>query len=263
MKNNTYQRCLLTVLTILLTACQKEIQHDFPKTTNCKVVQVNYYDASGNTTPIDSAVYTYAGSNVSKVQLSQLYYTFEYNGNTITKRNIYIYGNATPDYYDTVLYNANGSINKIERFINAGTTYNIFYRYEFMYASGKLSQLNYYNMANNTATKEADYVFTYTGNNITTAVYNDYTGTTQPSPLNLNYTYDDNANYFKKQNSNILLIDYLFIDIDAKFFPLVFSANNVTNADLGNFSYALDADQNLKDVMLQNNLLAHYKYTCQ
>src|SRR6476469_10227 len=121
MKKNRCLPWLTTALIFLFTACKKESKHDLPTTTTCTVSKVLYYDASGSTKPKDSAVYSYTGTNVNKVKLSNLYYTLEYNGNTITKRNIFIYGNTSPDYYDVINYNGDGTINKIERFKNAGS----------------------------------------------------------------------------------------------------------------------------------------------
>ncbi len=190
----------------------------------------------------------------------------EYSGNNVLKRNIFSTADATHDTYDKVTYNRDNTISKIESFDRVSANYVLIYRANFTYTGGKLTKAAFSDINNNTATVYEDYVYTYTGNNITSSLYTDYTNAT-PSSQTLTYTFDANANYFKKYNSQFLLVDVFFADFDGLFLPLAFSDNNVISIS-GNsqnipFSYTLDSRQNLGDIKILSQLFARYTYQCQ
>ena len=263
MKTMKISLLLLLGSSVVFNSCKKD-KSDDPAQQTCKVTKVNYFGTTG--AAVDSAVYTYTGDKVSKVQLSAANYTLEYSGNNVVKRNIFSTAGATPDAYDQVTYNSDNTINKIESFERVSSNYVLVYRANFTYTGGKLTKAAFNDVNNNTPTLYEDYVYTYTGNNITSSVYTDYSGST-PSSQTLTYSFDTNTNYFKKQNSQFLLIDAFFADFDGLFLPLAFSDNNVISIS-GNgqslpFSYTLDSRQNLGDIRLLNQLFARYTYQCQ
>jgi len=248
---------------VLFYGCKKDKDND-PAQQTCKITKVNYFGTTG--APVDSAAYTYTGDKVSKVQLSTQNYTLEYSGNNVIKRNIFSTAGASADAYDQITYNSDGTINKIESFERVSSNYVLAYRAAFTYSGAKLTKATFSDINNNTATVYEDYVYNYTGNNITSSVYTDYSGST-PFTQTFTYTFDTNTNYFKKQNSQFLLIDAFFADFDGLFLPLAFSDNNVTNISSNGqsipFSYTLDSRQNLGDIRLLNQLFARYTYQCQ
>ncbi len=263
MKTLKISLLFLFTASVFFYGCKKD-KDDNPAQQTCKVTKVNYFGSTG--LPVDSAAYTYTGDKVSKVQLSTQNYTLEYSGNNVVKRNIFSSAGATPDAYDQVTYNSDNTINKIESFERVSANYVLVYRANFTYTSGKLTKAAFSNINNNTATVYEDYVYTYTGNNVTSSLYTDYT-TSTPSSQTLNFTFDSNANYFRNQNSQFLLIDAFFADLDGLFLPLAFSDNNVLSiSGTGGsipLSYTLDSRQNLGDIRLLNQLFARYTYQCQ
>ncbi len=263
MKTLKISLLFLFTASVFFYGCKKD-KDDDPAQQTCRVTKVNYFESTG--APLDSAAYTYTGDKVSKVQLSEQNYTLEYNGNNVVKRNIFSSAGATPDAYDQVTYNSDGTINKIESFERVSSNYVLGYRANFTYSGGKLTKAAFSDINNNTATVYEDYVYTYTGNNITSSLYTDYTGSA-PSTQTLTYTFDTNTNYFKKQNSQFLLIDAFFADFDGLFLPLAFSENNVISISSAGqsipLSYTLDSRQNLGDIRLLNQLFARYTYQCQ
>ncbi len=262
MKTLKISLLFLFTASVFFYGCKKD-KDDDPAQQTCRVAKVNYFETNG--TAFDSAFYTYTGDKVTKVQLSDANFTLEYNGNNVVKRNYFFSAASTPDAYDQVSYNGDGTISKIEIFERVASNYASVYRLEFVYAGGKLSKATYSDVTNNVATREEEYVYNYAGNNISSAVYTDYLNSTPAQTLT--YTYDTNENVFKKQNSQSLLIDFLFLDLDGSILPLFFSGNNVLSLS-GNgqsipLSYTLDTRQNLGEIRLVNQLFARYTYQCQ
>jgi hypothetical protein len=259
---------LFITASTLIFSCKKDDTNG-GGTPNCRVTKVNYFETS--TTPYDSAVYTYTGDKVSKVQLSSANYTLEYTGNNITKRNFFTSAGASPDLYDAITYNGDNTISKIETFYRvSGSNYALFWSTEFGYTGGKLTKVTNYEVTNNVRTGFDEYTYTYTGNNITTAAYSDLTDPGSPAQ-NINFAYDNNPNYLKRQNSQVFLLDAFFIDPELYLFlPMIFSQNNVTtitgDAGFVNVSYDLDNNQNLVNYrIMQGNtqvLRSQYTYTC-
>jgi hypothetical protein len=263
MKTLKISLLFLFTASVFFYGCKKD-KDDDPAQQTCRVAKVNYFETNG--APSDSAIYTYTADKVTKVQLSEANFTLEYNGNNVVRRNYFLSAASMPNAYDQVTYNTDGTISRIENFERVSSNYSSVYRLDFTYTAGKLVKATYNDITNNVATKEEEYVYTYTGNNITSAVYTDFTGST-PSPQTFTYTYDTNINYFKKLNSQVFLIDLLFLDLDGSSLPLIFSGNNVLSLS-GNgqsipLSYTLDTRQNLGEIRLVNQLFARYTYQCQ
>lgn len=230
----------------------------------CKLSKIVYYDSGAAS---DSISFVYQNNLPVRGNFPQgFYFTFEYNGERIIKRS-YFQGPATlSDYYETAAYNSDGSISKIETFVRTNNTYTKDMVYDFTYTSGKLNNLAVtQNDGNGIFDLIADYVFTYTGANISRSVSTEYDPINGNSVETLNYSYDSNDNYFAK-TKNMLLLDFLFADFDGTILPLLLSQNNATTVQfsLGSapLSYTINDKQNLTSFSIAGQLLANYSYQC-
>lgn len=260
----------LTLLSsaLLFTACKKE--DAAPPTPACKVDKAYYY-APNATTPSSTATYTYTDKKVSKLGIEGEDLVFEYTGEKISKRSFMATGSPSVLGYDQIAYNADGAISKIESFgLSTAGNYEAFERVEFAYSAGKLSGLITYDLTSGSPQKTFQHAYTYSGNNITGVVETDHT-MGSPQSYSYSYTYDGNANYYKKQNAQSLLIDPYLGGIDGVFLPLFHSANNVTAISSNDgslpISYTLDERQNLKEVMVvvpqSGQIKVSYSNLCQ
>lgn len=248
---------------LLFTSCKKD---DTTNTTpGCKVTKAYTFNFTSNT-PSDSAIYVYNGTKVSKLTMGGDDMVLEYSGNNITRRNFITGGSATADGYDQVSYNADGTISKIESFGRVSSTaYQAYERVDFAYTAGKISKMTLWDLTNGTATKELEYTYTFTGNNISSVDETDYSFNPAVTAT-YNYTYDTNANYYQKQNPQALLVDPYMGGVDGLFLPIFFSGNNVTalasDSYTLNIGYTIDDQQNLKEVSIER-LKFMYNYQCQ
>ena len=250
---------------LVFTSCKKDDDDtDEPGQQTCRVSKVVYFDAG---TREDSATYTYTGDKITKATFGDgYYYTFEYSGDRVTKRSGFEKGTTTAEYYQQISYNSDGTISKIESY-EPGTTsgFTVYERYEYTYASGKISKISYF-VPDFSTTRVGEYTYTYTGNNVTGVSLTDFSQTPNTTSA-LTYTYDTNPNYYKKQNGQIHFIDLIFGDTDPTLFPLAISENNVTRitGTQGGIpvSYSLDDKQNLRNFNISGDLLAQYTYQCQ
>lgn len=255
----------LVVLTVsgFFVACKKE---DSENGSGCKATKVYMYDGGVRE---DSLIYFYAGSNVSKVQFISdgQYYTLEYNGNRVVKRNFFFSGSTTaPDYYETISYNPDGTPARIDGFVPGGTTPFNDIRIDFAYNAGKLSKITVSENDGSGFNKVEEHTYTFTGNNITTVTSTDLTTGEQSST---DFAYDTNNNYLTKQNPQFLFVDPLFaFAFDASLVPLAMSANNVTTVTSSLLpvpvpaTYVLDDKGNVKEVKLLGQTLLEYAYFC-
>lgn len=249
---------------VFFTSCSKEGHQNEP---TCQVTKVYFYDSGVKD---DSATYSYMGNKVTKVQTSSTeYITYEYKGDKVVRRNFIFSGNpAVPDYHDSIAYNNDGTPARIVNFVYYNNTNFNYARVEFTYSGGKLTKATIFN---NDGTgqfeKEEEDTYTYTGNNITALTSVDYSSGV-PQSQTINYTYDNNSNYFTKQNAQFFFVDpYISTnDFDATLLPLYFSANNVTGIGAGALkipvTYILDQKNNLQQVKLNGSPLVEYVYFC-
>lgn len=236
---------------LLVFSCKKD---DAPgQTPVCKVDKAVYY-APNATTPSNSATYFYTGNKVSKLNVEGDELVFEYTGDKISKRSFVVSGSASPEGYEQIAYNSDGTISRIESFgyfQDAG--FQAYERVDFAYTSGRLSRLSTYDLTSGTAKKILEHTYTYSGNNISRVDETDHS-MGNPATYSYNYTYDSQPNYYQKQNAQSLLIDPFLGGVDGAFLPLFNSANNVTaiSSNDGSISigYTLDDRQNLKEVAL-------------
>ncbi|MCU7548953.1 hypothetical protein OCK74_07485 [Chitinophagaceae bacterium LB-8] len=244
-------------------ACKKDDDNGGNSENACKVSNVQYFD-SGQV--IETGTYTYTGNQVSKIQFNDYNFTFEYTGNNVSKRNYFFSAGSSPEAYDQISYNSDNTVSKIETFSksNTSSTYSSVYRLDFVYTGGKLSKVRYLDVTGGASDLLVENTYTYTGNNITSLSYVDYTDTTQGT---INYTYDTNPNLFKKQNSQTYQIDFFFnpllFDSQGSLLPMAFSENNVTKLENTQIDYVSDDKKNLKDLKIGGVVLASYSYSCQ
>ena len=254
----------LTLFTsTFFAACKKDDDDDDGggNQNACKVSQVQYFD-SGQV--YETGRYTYTENQLTKVQFDDYYYTFERTNNNISKRNYFFSASSSPEYYDQITYNSDGTISRIEVSEKTQTsTYTPVLRIENTYSGGKINKTNYLLIDGGMTEPFLESTYTYTGNNITSMSYVDYSDTSQGT---VNYTYDSNPNLFKKQNNQIFLVDQLFNFLFSFesfiLLPMGFSENNVTNISNTTISYESDDRQNLKDVKIGGILFARYTSQC-
>lgn len=253
----------LTLFTsTFFAACKKDDDDDGDQPENaCKVSNVQY--SFGQETM--NATYVYNGNQVSKVQFPDFNYTFDYTGNNITKRNYFFSAGAKPEIYDQVSYNTDGTISRIDTYADtSGTSYITVQRIDFSYSGGKLSKTSFYELNGAISDLYLENTYTYTGNNITSLSMKEITDTGDITGT-VNYTYDSNPNYFKKQNAQSYMIDLLFNTIfldDGSFLPMAFSENNVTKISTEDITYESDTRQNVTNIKVGGTSIARYTYQC-
>jgi hypothetical protein len=252
---------------LLLSACKKDDDDDdTPANVTCKLDKSVYFD--GNGAREDSALFTYTGDKITRAVTTDYYYTYEYSGDRVSRRNFFETGETTPAYFQRITYNADGTPNKIETLIpTTGTNAELYDQMNFIYSSGKLQKIDYLEYDGTTSEKTAEFTYTYTGNNITSATITDLS-TTPSQSLTLNYTYDTNPNALLKQNASIYYLDPFFGDADPSLLPLTFSQNNAVSLGAQGqtpapLTYTLDDRQNLKDIKVASRFIVAYSYKCQ
>lgn len=251
---------------LLFSSCKKDDDDDTPPAVTCKLAKSVYFDQSGLRE--DSARFTYTGDRITKAEATDYYYTYEYAGDRVSKRNSFSTGQTTPDYFQQLSYNSDGTPSKIETFVpTSGTNSQIYDRMEFVYSGGKIQRIDYVDFSMGTGTKVAEFLYTYTGNNITTVAIRDLT-VSPAETTTFTYTYDANPNYLKKQNTQIHFLDPFFGDGDPTLMPFALSENNVASLSVDGqtaapLTYSLDDRQNIKDIKVVNRFIIAYTYQCQ
>jgi len=249
----------------LFIGCQKEPdggQVTPPPATTCKLEKTYAYDDTGAV--IDSALYVYAGDQVSRINYLDYYVTYEYQGSKVSKRNYIETGGTSSFGYDKFTYNSDGTLNKIEFFVLSPLPI-VIYSYELTWVGGKLSKIvSKEDLAGSgTLNPEYEYTYTYTGNNITQCLVKDLT---TGDTYTLGYQFDTNANYYSK-TPDALFTDYLFSEFSPEILAFVLSANSVVvyMEDGASYTvgYTLDDKKNLKELALDGQVLVKYFYKCQ
>jgi hypothetical protein len=253
---------------LLFSSCKKDDDDDkTPPVVTCKLAKSVYFDQ--NSARIDSALYTYTGDKITKATAPEYNFTYEYSGDRVSKRSFFETGETTPGFYQQYTYNTDGTLSKIETYAPfSGTNLQLYDRMDFIYNAGKIQKIEIINVSTGTSIKTADFVYTYTGNNVTTVVSTTYNAT--PVTTTFTFSYDSNNNYIKKQNAQIYLLDPFFTPnyhIDPTFLPFALSANNVVSFSSGGtpipFAYSLNDKQDLKDIKLASKSFIEYAYQCQ
>jgi hypothetical protein len=254
----------LALIATLFFACQKDPDGSILSPANCTLEKVVYYDTDG--TPEDTAKLTYSGSQITRVDYSDVAITLEYTNGKVSKRNILAQGTTVVAYYDQFTYNTDGTVSKVESFLSALGTPMQYYSYEYTYSSGKIATI--LEKQDTTSTGGGalvpvyNYIFTYTGNNITKVDEEDLIAHVSDV---YTYQYDTKPNYFNKiPNSYFFEIE--FVDLFTPNLPLALSENNVTDYDDSSGQTDLtytEENGNIKTFMVDGNKVATYMYKCQ
>jgi hypothetical protein len=252
------------LLAISIIACQKEPDEsilDEPVPAACQLIKAEALDGGSVD---DTAGYTYTNNRISKVSYSDFYHTLQYSGNRVVKRGYFEHGNPFQVAYDTVFYNGDGTIAKIETYVTNPQIPApvLIFQYDFMYNGGKLAQLiekadTSFSGAAPVALYQYDY--TYIGNNITQAIELDVADNLTDT---LAYQYNSSPNYF----ANSLFTDMFFAELNGQVLPLIFSANSVIaisqSGQTHPINYTLDAKNNLKELIVDGSVVERYTWKC-
>lgn len=257
---------LLSLLALLITFSNSSCKKDDKDEENCKVSKAEFYNA-GNVAL--TANYTYSGNTITKVDMAgEGNYTIEYSSDRIVRKRFFEPNSTVSSNYDDISYNADGTISKIESFIQVSPTSTQKYAITaFTYTSGKLSKLQYSEAsAPNVFELLDETVFTYTGNNIAALTTTDYSGS-QPVSTTITYQYDTENNYFKRQHAQLVLIDPLFSSLNSALVPFLFSANNPTSLRQGGspatpVEYTKDNRGNVTLFSAAGQKISGYTYQC-
>lgn len=265
---------VLLITATLFTACNKEPENDVDNQSgtgaDCRPFKVYLYGFTGSVPFIDTLVYTYSDANVTNITGPKYYFTYEYAGGHIIKRNYFDSLSATTSTdYDTVSYNSDGTVSKIQSYsYDDVNDWKYEDRYEFTYNADKLVKLTYTDYWNDEPSGDKDtHFYTYTGNNITRdSVVEDRSTWSDVSVYH--YTYDDQKNHFNKSGANALFHSAIAMDLDGVMLPFFFSSNNVTGAREGDdveemkFSYTTDTKGNVQQMKVDGITGAVWEYQC-
>lgn len=269
------QLLLLFVIVFMISACQKEPDFtDVPlSVSGCKPAKVYAYDNSGTIT--DSAWYEYANEKPVKLYLSgDEYTTFTYNGDKISRRSLFETGSTKPYYYQLYSYNPDGKITKIESFnddVFSGSTKGD--STLLIYSDQKLSSIKTYlekPSGNGAMVLAYEYLFTYSGNNITKIISKEYENGSVTNEESYLFAYDAKPNYFRKQSPYFLQTDPFFADADYLYFSFALSENNIvkvtdvsSNAAVSTLSYDADSNGNVSVFSVDDEPVLGYTYACK
>jgi hypothetical protein len=252
----------LVWVSISVLSCQKEPDESIlgGGPGACTLIKAEVFDAGAVS---DTAGYVYTDNKITRANRIDFSNVYIYNGDRIVRRNYLENDNQLA--YDTVLYNADGTIRRIQTYFSSPLLpiAILLLDYELSYSAGKLVRLvekadTSFTGAPPVALYQYDY--TYTGNNITSAVELDIEAASTDT---LRYQYDNSGNYFKSR----LLTDIFLSEINGQTLPFAFSANNVISIAQGgdNFAitYTLDDKKNLRELLIDGELAIRYTYKCQ
>jgi len=232
---------------------------------SCILTKAFYFDSIGSIS--DSVIYTYTGAYITKLSNAAGYATLEYTNDKVSRRNFFDATSTTADAYDIAAYNSDGTLSSIKSYIVFGVVVQ-YAQYDFTYSGGKLSKLDVQQYDVNSSQLEltSSSTFTYSGNNISQTVNTYYDPAGGPPDIaTLAYSFDNNENYFSKNNA--IFTDYIFVDaLDGSIIPLLFSANNVTKVTEGPdetpLVYTLDGNQNFYEFLFAGQKYSRYLYDC-
>lgn len=217
----------LALVTIL--SCKKDNNNPSAKAP-CKLKEV-YFFVGNNTTP-DTGIYVYNGNNIAKIQFKNIYFSLDYKDDKLIKRSLYDTVFKTPYSYDTIIYNSDETVAKIDGFHRISNTYSgsdIYKKVnlaEFEHTNNKLTKGTSYAIVNGVVNPNSQiFDYTYTGDNITKLVFTDHWAN-QPTTTT-NYTYDNKENYYLKHSRQPWLTEFLMQSFWGGDLPAYISANNI------------------------------------
>lgn len=252
----------LSLSGLLLTSCKKGPSTETSK--SAKVKSEVLYDENGNKTY--SVAYTYTENNVTKAEVigdDNMYFTFEYNGDKVVKKNYFSGSSTASTEFDKVNYNSDGTISSIEHYTNTGSTETKVSVIDFNYSNGKVSKLVRSQISNGTTHMISQHDFTYTNGNITSEKITD--AITPDKPLTITYTYDNKENYYNKLFTQPALIAF---ELSEEGSSPAFNTNNeisistsyMGTTSTGNISYTLNNNNYLADIKVDGKTRIKFNY---
>ncbi len=250
----------IAFLSVLVVSCQKEPDESILDEPTCQLIKAESLE---NGMVIDTVGYTYTNDKITRANYTDFYNTFDYSGTKMTKRSYFENGSLVG--YDTILFNTDGTIRKVETYLKSPVIPLpiLFLDFVFTYSGGKL--VNLVETADTSFTGGGpvalyEYNYTYTGNNITRAIEKNFVDAITDT---LDYQYDNVTNYYK----NIFLIDLFLSELNGQLLPMAFSANNVIKLSQGGddyiLSYSTDSKNNLSELQIDGEAYIRYSYKCQ
>ena len=260
---------MIPFLVVVFTSCRKNPGAVVdPALPFYRITKESEFDDNGNV--VNAATFTYSNNQLKRSDIvanmlgsTLLFnYTYEYQGDRILKQNLFI-NSANSDDYDTILYNGDGTYQKIERYTRTNNGFVLYARFTFTCMDSKLSQFTRTSIQNGTANILEEYDFAYTGENITTLVTKEFSPNGNAMKT---YTleYDSNPNYYNRISRQPLLQDIAFEDWDEFSIAAATSANNITSITQGgspisSFTYILDGNKNVTEVMINGKEKLKYE----
>ena len=256
----TVQKLVAFLFCLSFFSCQKEDSDDQTNPESCKIVKMYLYDFGQLA---DSLFNTYTNEKITRVTLGNYYdISLTYDGSKIVRRDYIDLSTNTPDGYAIISYNTDGTINKIDEYENNNGQMIIDWTYRFSYTSGKLTKLT---LLDDQLQPFEEYVFTYTGNNISKTHYIDDPGGTSMDNITL-WKYDNLKNAYNS-NQQALLSDGVAMLNMGDYAAFCLSANNVTEISYDNHTdpvtYTRDAQNNITEIKLAGTLFSRNVYECK
>lgn len=249
---------------VLVSSCDHPKNNTMPQYRISKEI---IYDENG--LPTDSSFYSYTANNqIANIKVigSNLsaYSTFEYSGWQIVKRHVYADQALSNEVsYQTITYNADGSIGKEEEYVKSGANFQKVETITFNYANGKVSSINVIDNTGSTPATIQTSNFTYAGNNVSSISSTDLTANPQETTV-FTYGYGTDANHYNKPGQPFLTDPVFNGEVDESDLAMLISANNLSSITVNNVSstvaYSVDNNQNLLQVKLNNKPAVTYQY---
>lgn len=267
------QLLLLFFCIFFFAGCQKEPEATGlpPQNGACKPVKGWSYFTNGVLS--DSIRYEYANDRLVKIHYNDdEVITYDYSGDNVVKRSVFEIGQSSPYTYQTFSYNASGGLEKTilvyEDFFGAVSD-----SAAFVYSGGKMTSAIAFSKSSITAgayERQADYNFTYTGNNISKVVINTYIDGALDGTETVLLSFDKQPNYFRKQTPQFFQTDPFFLEADFLYLAFVLSENNVikmadadTPADTSEIEYLADSKGNFTEMKVDGFTALRYAYECK
>jgi hypothetical protein len=267
MKKTLNLLALAALISVSLVSCHRPVVDPI---TGLQTLQVDkeylYNDQSGAVE--NTLTYTYSDSKVSKISSAGAdnnYYTFEYTGPSLHKKNFFATSTATAaDEYLLFNYNTDQTVASIEHYTRSGSSYLKDRLQSFTYAAGKLTQVAVSELVNGNMAETIVHTYTYTGANITAADIVDHRD--PQAAEHITFTYDNQPVFVPQLlGRQVLFIDPAFdVEEDVSGIPATFSANNITGVSANGrtipVAYVLEEHQRLGQLKVNNKTAVSYHY---
>ena len=259
------QTGIVCLLAMTIASCQKEISSESAGIlpTGCQLTKITYYDSSGVST--DTAGLVYTNNKITRVNFSDYYINLVYTNNRVTRINYFDHSNIVYDFYDSIRYTSAGKIESLIFYSTSGGSLVPSGGYVLTYnGDGTPSKMIEKSGTGGVLDDSYEYAYAYTTQNISKMTI---TELTIPISFPLNYTFDNNANYFSKLPAEFIFADNILFGISSVQFglwsPFMFSKNNIASMEGVPVTYEKDSKGNLTEVKMGGVRMTSYSYTCQ